>query len=279
MQLTTKTRFKTYAGISGTTDDALIEVLLSQVSDLISQQLGISETNSYREWLQNDGEIIRTTYAPIQQVYGIYYLTTEVAQIYSNRDSDLVITHAMSDEEKLILSECNSDGEETEVEIDYDTYKTLSTLKTAVEMRDWTLDIVSGYENYPSANIKPISSDYCVYPNKVSLYIPDHTSSIELKRTLQNMIETAWTVESKEVFVRYKAGYTMPTDEVDGTLPAGLELLFMEVMKEIYLSRKRDSSLSSESIGDYSYSKQTEEIKSIIGSRAKDFMKYKVKTI
>ncbi len=264
MNLTTLTRFKTYAGITGTTSDAQLTVLITQVSDMIAQYLGIenmelAERTDYVTALA--GDIIRLPSWPIVEIYEVLPYTLELGEVYNNA-SDTVKASVSTTTTELILRKTNSTGTASSSSLEFADYKTAATLKAAIEaLSGWNFDINSTYENYPTVNTKPKSGLFALYPDKVSLYIPDFKAEMSVEEWDKDIVRLTWGVAAgTELFVSYKAGYELPTDEGEGTLPAGLLFLVNKLLMDVWSGVSKSGQFSSESLGDYSYSKRSDVV-------------------
>jgi len=70
----------------------------------------------------------------------------------------------------------------------------------------------------------------------------------------------------------------LPTDEADGTLPAGLLLLVNKILMDTWTNVNKSGQLISESIGDYSYSKRSDVV-SVFDAYKKELDLFRRKTI
>ncbi len=303
MNLTTLALFKAYAGITGTTKDALITSLLPQVSAQIARYLRRDlELTTYKSWVDGNGNnFLRLDNYPITQVYHVSTGSFSVATI-ENTSSTVIRALVTFDGVTLTLTEISTAGAETHTELAIATYKTLSALKTAVDaVSGWTMTITSSdYNNEPSALLRPVYSEDAYNGSRADLYLPLAPSSVRVTNALDGVIELTAPVTTQRdtryapiapatidegfpegtgnIFVWYKAGYTLPTDESNGTLPAGLHLLVHQIINDVLSSRRFNSNLQSESISGYSYSLRATEggaITSAIENRKKDLNQYR----
>lgn len=262
MNLTTLTRFKTYAGITGTTSDAQLTVLIAQVSDMVARYLGIenmelAERTDYVTALA--GDIIRLPSWPVVEIYEVLPYTLELGEVYNNA-SDIVKASVSATKTEIVLRKTNTVGEASSSSLEFADYKTATTLKAAIEaLSGWNFDINSTYENYPTVNIKPRSGSVALYPDKVSICIPDFKMGVTVVEWDKDMVWLSWPVAYlTNIFVSYKAGYELPTDESDGTLPVGLLFLVNKLLMDVWSGVSKSGQFSSESLGDYSYSKRSD---------------------
>jgi len=178
------------------------------------------------------------------------------------------------------LTSINSEGTATTSDLAITTYKILSTLQTAIEALGWTVELSnSSYATEPTLLLRPIFAQDALSPSTADLYLADMYEGVKLIN--QDMIERTddgyFPVGSNNIFVWYKAGYTLPTDESDGTLPAGLLLIVHQLLNDVLSTRDKTGEFQSESLGDYSYSRG--QIVSAIQNRKKDLDYYRRVTI
>ncbi len=315
MNLTTKTRYKVYSGITGSGQDALIDVLIPMVSDQIAKYLRRDlVATTYRSWVNGTGSpILRLEQWPILSVYQVSIGTMTAGRI-ENTGATTKRASVSFDGTNLSLMSINSSGTETLTDLPVGTSKVLSSLKTAVEaVSGWhvTLDSTD-YEGEPSNMLRPLYGASAYDPDTADLVLPDSQEpvklitedTIELMKSIEYFngatgfgggsivrgfdatpgIGSGFPSGSANVFVWYRAGYTLPTDSPasDGTLPQGLALLVNQILTDVLSSTKLNSNLQSESIGGYSYSLRAAAngaVASAIENRAKDLDFYKRITI
>src|SRR5574343_1611480 len=140
MNLTTTTRYKSYAGISGTSQDTLIGILIPMVSDQIAKHLCRDlEVTTYKRWVNGTGSpILRLEQWPILNVYQVS-ISTMTAGYIENTGATTKRASVSFDGTNLSLMSVNASGTETLTDLPVATYKILSTLATAIEA-------VSGWE-------------------------------------------------------------------------------------------------------------------------------------
>lgn len=311
MNLTTKTRYKVYSGITGSGQDALIDVLIPMVSDQIAKYLRRDlVATTYRSWVNGTGSpILRLEQWPILSVYQVSIGTMTAGRI-ENTGATTKRASVSFDGTNLSLMSINSSGTETLTDLPVAT-SNLSSLKTAVEaVSGWSVTLDStDYEGEPSNMLRPLYGAPAYDPDTADLILPDSQEPVKL--ISEDMIEllggasypggfgdnsivegfdatpgigSGFPSGAANIFVWYKAGYTLPTDSPasDGTLPQGLALLVNQILTDVLSSTKLNSNLQSESIGGYSYSLRAAAngvVASAIENRAKDLDYYKKVTM
>lgn len=306
--LTTTTRFKEFAGITGTSQDALIGSLIKQVSGQIERYLRRTlESTTYKTWLNGSGSpVLRLEQWPILAIYQVSITSNSVGYV-ENTSSTVSRASVSFDGTNLVLTEISTTGTETKTELPVATSKVMSTLETAIEaVTGWSCVLNStDYEGEPSSFLKPIYSQDALSPSTADLYLPDEPEPV--RAILEDAIElvdsgshpsysrfpsqiTPATVSLgfpegvANIFCWYKAGYTLPSDAAgatpasDGTLPTGLALIVHQILQDVLSSTKFNSNLQSENIGNYSYSlRSTAEgaVASAVENRKRELNQYR----
>lgn len=311
MNLTTKTRYKVYSGITGSGQDALIDVLIPMVSDQIAKYLRRDlVATTYRSWVNGTGSpILRLEQWPILSIYQVSLSTMAVGYI-QNSSASIKRASVSFDGTNLSLMSVDNTGTETLTDLPVATSKTLSALKTAIEaVSGWEVTLNStDYAMEPSSMLRPLYGAPAYDPDTADLILPDSQEPVKL--ISEDMIEllggasypggfgdnsivegfdatpgigSGFPSGAANVFVWYKAGYTLPSDASgetpasDGTLPPGLALIVHQIMQDVLSSTKLNSNLQSESIGGYSYSLRSDSqgaVASAVRNRARDLDAY-----
>lgn len=310
MNLTTKTRYKVYSGITGSGQDALIDVLIPMVSDQIAKYLRRDlVATTYRSWVNGTGSpILRLEQWPILSIYQVSLGTMTAGRI-ENTGATTKRAGVSFDGTTLSLMSINTSGTETLTDLPVAT-SNLSSLKTAVEaVSGWSVTLDStDYEGEPSNMLRPLYGAPAYDPDTADLILPDSQEPVKL--ISEDMIEllggasypggfgdnsivegfdatpgigSGFPSGAANIFVWYKAGYTLPSDASgetpasDGTLPPGLALIVHQIMQDVMSSTKLNSNLQSESIGGYSYSLRSDSqgaVASAVRNRARDLDAY-----
>ena len=313
MNITTTSRFKQFAGITGSSQDALITALITETSGQIERYLRRTLTaTTYKAWYDGTGgPELRLLQYPITAIYQVSVTNSSVAYV-TNNNSSAVATLSF-DGTSLTLASIAADGTETLATLAVATYKSLSALQTAINaLTGWTCTLQNqAAGNLPATFLRPIYGQDALSPGQADLIMPDSPSAVKI--ISEDMIEIInseqfpqWDIfpnaqlpnrmsalqpsltpptfsygfppGSKNVFVWFKAGYDLPTDSVDGTLPAGLLLTAHQIIWDVLGSTKLNSNMSSERIGDYSYNLR-ESLPGAVGSaitnRRRDLNQYR----
>lgn len=314
--LTTLTRYKAYAGITNSSQDALISLMITEASGAIERYLRRTlASTSYKLWFDGSGAPeMRLDQYPITALYHVSVGTRSVATV-GNTSSTVSYASIAFDGTSLTLMEISTSGVETPTVLAISTYKTIGALQTIINATPgWQCDLLSAdHSTLPSSMLRPLYSQNALANQLADLVMP--SSPVSCKIVNEDMIEIinsdqfpAWDIfpnsaqpnrmsalqpgitpptfsygfppGTKNIFVWFTAGYTMPSDSPasDGTLPGGLALLTNQIIFDCIASSKINSNMSSESIGDYSYSLRA-SLKGAVGSaienRKRDLNQYK----
>ncbi|MHC4499961.1 MAG: head-tail connector protein, partial [Planctomycetota bacterium] len=234
------------ADISGTDDDALLDDLVARASSAIENYCDRKfNYDTYRERYDGDGttELVIKQY-PIGQVTMLSVGTTDVIQFTNvNADAWNAYISVSSTTMTLVIQGGANDGSDSLTLADY----TITTLVAAINAlgKGWSASVqLSDYGVWDASELMPCSakecldsyayldcpnepaSEYKVYSDVGTIYLPTGFSS-----GVQNII------------VRYTAGFsTMPDDLVQITL---------DLVNVYYKSRKTDSTVKAERLGDH----------------------------
>ena len=305
--LTTLVRFKQYAGITGTSQDALITALLPQVSGAIERYLRRTlETTTYKSWLDGSGSpILRLNQYPILAIYYVAISSVTVGYI-KNTSSSVIRASVSFDGTNLSLTEISTTGTVKTTDLPVSTSKIMSALKTAIEVvSGWECTLNSSdYDSEPTAFLRPMYGQDALSESVADLVVADDPVSvkvvnedlIELGRsptfptfnpqatTVPLETERGFPSGTANVFVWFKAGYSMPSDAVgeipasDGTLPTGLALIVHQILQDVLSSTKFNSNVQSEGLGDYNYSLRATTdgaVASAVENRKRDLAQYR----
>ena len=252
--LTTLANFKTYAGITGTSDDTLISAMINRSTSAIQKYTG--------------RDLVETTYREIQDWNGSSDVLTEQYPIISmtllstSRDTAFGIKNTSGDSYNayiqvtdstmtLVVQGGTNAGSNAITLSDYSTLTALQTAITTLSAGWEMTDLTSATENWSPTEILPASGLMCK-DGYVDIDIPGAPdSNFSLDNDMGRISGASiwwntggWTGR-QNLIIKYTAGYA--------TTPADLEQICIDLTKVYYDSRDRDDGLESEKIGDYSY--------------------------
>jgi len=247
--LTTLASIKRALAITGTTYDTLLTELINQVSARIERLTGRHfAAAEYNEWVCTDGEhqfTIRNW--PIVRVNRVRYCTdTAIRASYTGSDIEAVVSVYYDDDGgsgTARLLTVAADGTETSNTFAFSTYKTLSTLATAMNaISGWTVSLYASRDGqslslWPSGGIDAKNTTGELYA--VTEF--DRVTKVDHRR---GMVSVAGT--SMNLLVSYRGGYEVIPDDV--------ARVANEMTASSYHEISVNPMLASESIPDYSYS-------------------------
>lgn len=243
--ITTKTAFKAYAGITTTTDDDLIDTLLLRATSAIESYCDRKfQHDTYRERYDGDGtcDLLLNQY-PIGEVKLLAIGSTDVIRI-TNTSSDAYNAHVRVTDDSMVLTILGgtNDGSDTLTLTDY----TLTTLVVAIIAltKGWSATLQT-YGAWNAEEILNCSGLECLN-SYAYVQCPDEPESdfeIYADKGILHL-GTSFPAGHNNIIVRYVAGYS--------TMPADLVQITIDLANTYYLSRKTDSTVKSEKLGDHS---------------------------
>jgi len=278
--LTTRYLVKQFAGIAAatTTWDGVIDALITQVSEGVAAHCGRTfELQEWRVWLDGTGEnrLLLPEY-PITALYGACL----------DSDSAATITYAGGKWATVNITQTTMtlqsvDATGTTAASDITLTGTLTDCAALVgAVSGWTMTILSGFATSPAILIRNLEGGPALSPDYVELEIPGDLSGVRLASGAQQSIEmagfgsnvaqafgragmAAFTTGHSNVFVWYKAGYTLPevlassaAPTTAGNVPGDLVLAVNSIIKDVLDGSRNDATMKSEKFTNYSYTKQ-----------------------
>jgi hypothetical protein len=258
MSLTTLADVKTYMGITGTEQDALLAALVSAASAKIEAYCDrtFAATN-YREWFNYDGE--RThglRHRPIISVNRI--ATGNATGLHVSNTANAMRAWVSVTSDSIRLNLIDGDGVSVGTTLPFATHQSMAAMVTAI-------NAVSGWSavlgrNAPSADL--IAGAYDATERGVQLvfaseplggYTVDNQSAV-IGLSPESFV---WELPGfaigerplrgfRAILVEYRAGYE--------TIPSDLAQIAIEFVKAMYDESQASAVLQSESLGDYTYS-------------------------
>ena len=265
--LTTLAGLKAHLGITVSTYDTILEQYIDHASAKIERWIGRQiKLRNYFEWYGgNDVRSVRVKQYPINNVVGVYTGLAAAMTIASTVSSDVRLTVSINTDPLgtvangvlapcAVLTRTTTAGTTTTDTLLFSTYPTTTSLATAIStyagfsatattaMRCAQLHPRAGGDVKQSAVVLTgvdVSSEF-VYDSYLGIVtirqdaFPMASHNARYPSALQSTL------------IEYSAGYT--------TVPDDIHQACLVIAGTMYLSRKSDTSLQSESLGDYSYS-------------------------
>lgn len=262
--LTTLTKLKRYLGETSTDHDNILKELINACSDRIEQLTGrkfVARDYRHRFNGNREGRLVLDQY-PILEVTRFAYGQDNALSVVYSGDGIRAIVEV--NEDAVICRSWDANGAQTEDELTFADYPSTAALATAITaIADWSATCIT---NTLSPDLNPIGgtplvsasrsttvyltypgSDDCEFwvdrqsgivsykpgPSHAGWYPPDADIEARMPRGFQNIL------------VEYRAGFA--------TVPADLDMLCQEMAATGFSLSKRDQSVQSETLGDYSY--------------------------
>ena len=266
--LTTLAGLKAHLGITVSTYDTILEQYIDHASAKIERWIGRQiKLRNYSEWYGgNDVRSVRVKQYPINNVVGVYTGLAAALTIASTVSSDVRLTVSINTDPLgtvangvlapcAVLTRTTTAGTTTTDTLLFSTYPTTTSLVAAI-------NAITGYSATVStamrcAQLHPraggdikmatvmltgvdVSSEF-VYDS----YLGIVTIRQDAFPTMASH-SARYPSALQSTLIEYSAGYT--------TVPDDIHQACLVIAGTMYLSRKSDTSLQSESLGDYSYS-------------------------
>lgn len=244
----------------------LIDQLINRASDLIETVCDRKfASRDFIEWHDiNPTDAVKTDNFPVTAVKRLAYGTDNALSVQATTATDIEAIVEVQDA-AVVLRRFDSSGTEASTSLDFDTYPTTSDLVTQINATSgWSATLNKNVRSKvmhrrPGTDAKETVA-YLTYPDHydivgrlaedegiiyVSAYDsgPWYPSEISYPGSIANC--RGRPNVPQRIMVEYTGGYA--------TIPDDVEQLCIEAVKKAYDSRGHDSSMQSESVGDYSY--------------------------
>jgi len=266
--LTTLAGLKAHLGITVSTYDTILEQYIDHATAKIERWIGRQiKVRNYFEWYGgNDVRSVKVKQYPINNVVGVYTGLTAALVIASTVSSDIRLTVSINTDPLgtvangvlapgVTLTRTTSAGTTTTNTLTFATYPDTTSPVAAI-------NAITGYSASVStamrcAQLHPraggdikMATVVLTGVNVSSEFVYDSYLGIVTIR--QDAFPTMGQHNARfpsalqSTLIEYSAGYT--------TVPDDIHQACLVIAGTMYLSRKSDTSLQSESLGDYSYS-------------------------
>jgi len=239
--LTTLERVKRFMRIDDAAHDTLLTELINRISDRIERLCGRRfKSRTLRERIRPAGR---------RMVFLAQYPVTRIDRLASGRAIAMTATFTGTAIRAVIgitdngvrLTTVDSNGDETNTDLDFDTYPTTNALVAAIAaLTNWSatarINILSETLN-PTGNVNALGTPAAItYPNQHDLP----------RRILhsEGILELEYQPAGGILLIEYTAGYAV--------IPDDLEQIAIELIAEAFHLGRRDLNLESERLGDYS---------------------------
>lgn len=251
-RLATVPAVKAFLRITVATYDALIDSFVIRASDTVERFCGrrFMLQTYYRERYDGDGwNVLYLDQYPVTAVRRLS-LATRQAFIVSNGSTDAAEATVSVSATALTLTVVGGANAGTST-LALSGYLTLTALANAVNAlgKGWTAASVSGSAEFWPASELIQCGAFDALRQSAYLELPDDSESAFTVDYATGAVVLTMGVFPKglrNVVVTYSAGYS--------TIPPMLEQVCIELAAEMFQEHARDSTLASESLGDYSWS-------------------------
>jgi hypothetical protein len=265
--LTTLAGLKAHLGITVSTYDTILEQYIDHATAKIERWIGRQiKVRNYFEWYGgNDVRSVRVKQYPINNVVGVYTGLAAAITISSTVSSDIRLTISINTDPLgtvangalapcAVLTRTTSAGTTTTSTLLFSTYPDTTSLVAAI-------NAITGYSASVStamrcAQLHPraggdikMATVMLTGVNVSSEFVYDsYLGIVTIRQDAFPMASHSARYPSalQSTLIEYSAGYT--------TVPDDIHQACLVISGTMYLSRKSDTSLQSESLGDYSYS-------------------------
>jgi hypothetical protein len=259
--LTSLANLKEYLGITGTADDAILEKCIDRASVRMETYCNrLLKARDHAEWRSGSGvSEIRLYQYPCSQVIGVWTGAYAALVIGQGDATDIRASISINQETgspAAVLTRTTSAGVTTTTTLAFATYPTTAALATAIgSTAGFTCTLG---KNIRTAQLRPRAAGDVVLAT-VTLFAADTPSEYTYDPDTATLaIDQSWWAywplergimpdAVKSVCIEYRAGYE--------TIPDDMEQCCLEVTSMLFRDRKRDKSLITERLGDYSYSR------------------------
>lgn len=264
INLTTKIKVKTFMGLdcTDTSVDPRLDLIINGVSSQVAQICDRTfKLTAYKLWLDGSGRNhLRLPHYPITALYGVSIDVVGVGTAQYTGSGAFASAQFNDNAETFTLVDISSSGAETIKDIDT-SGMTIAELSTSINAQsNWSWSTQDSMSAFLASHIKPFVGQ-AKSPSDADFYSADIQNMMDsrLSAEAEDVIESrlsGFPMGNSNVWVWFKAGYTLPTESsgVDGgSVPQGLENVVNMIVRDVFRASCKDGSLKSEKLGDYSY--------------------------
>ena len=244
---------KAYMGITTTSDNTLLDMLIDQASNIIKNELGtdVCATTYTNEVYSGDGT--NTLMLDNYPIIEIISANDDKQDAMYIKNTNATNTHATVQvtSDKVVLRKTAA-GVQTTNNIMRSDYATLTLMNDAVTaVTDWSGTITAAYSAYPVSELLQMPGKNAQNNTAVHLYVPDLTEGdYEIQNVNRAVLYNPyyWSSGYNNVFVTYRAGWE--------TIPDAIQSVCQQLVKLLYDQRSISAGYKKEKIGDYEYELQ-----------------------
>lgn len=242
---------KAELGVTTSEDDSVISQLINEASAIFE---ALTErkiaARDYIEFQRTRGHLVLTHQYPLIWVKRIAWGTDNAIELKIT-DTDLIQVQAYTTlNDALKLAYTDSDGDETVSSFSFSTYKSTDALVTAINAASIGVQAVLK-TNVPSKYILPMAG-LDVREESASIKVSYWDTINHYTMEDHGQIGLADSQYPSHVLIEYRAGYE--------TIPDDITKAVIEMVKYSYQQIGANPHVTSESLGDYSYTISTESV-------------------
>lgn len=251
--ITTLAALKAHLGITASTDDAILEAAIDRATYAIEAYLDRKVVQRrIKEWTSSSGgSAIIVKNPPVSHVHFIGSGTQLALTVSRTVQTDLSNTVSVSDL-RVTITRVDSSGNETTSQINFANHNTAGEIVSHINTSVTGFSATLGTNCVAERLNRIVGRDLRYAP--VLLTFPDQAQydvTGDLERGMLYMSRSDdgfgnFPVGPVSVFVDYDGGFE--------TVPPDIVLACLQMASAFYAQRGRDTSVASESFGDYSYS-------------------------
>lgn len=229
--------------LSGANNSAL-QAMINTASDAVATRLDRTfELTARRVWLNGSGgRVMQLPHWPVQEVYGLAVSSQDCIEI---TNTSAVFASVYTTETGVRLHAINSAGTETNTpEITFAAQPTIIAMANAITAigSGWSATVLSSLGTKTSSLIRPRLTGQCVHPDTFTLEIPDEFEESRMcantERSIERRYGAPFAMGLSNIFVWFKAGYTLPVDDathsslaIAGDVPSDLSQAVNAIVK------------------------------------------------
>jgi hypothetical protein len=254
--LVSLSRVKEFLSISGSTDDAKLNTIITAVSRGIEKWCDrVFSSASYTHYFDGRNDFY-VSYLPLKQypVTAISRVATRPEVVLEIRNTDTATNQraTVSLSSTATSLSRTASASTTTNSLALATYTTIATLAAAVNAlgNGWSATVAGSttgdYGLWPSADLKTIQGALDARDDTARLYLYTRELNEYFLDEESGTLSGCFPTGRQVIQVKYTAGYT--------TIPDDLQQGAVMAVQAIYAASKLDPNLKSEKIGDYAYS-------------------------
>lgn len=275
--LTTLANLQSYLGIGAGVDETILERSIDRASALIESILGRPiKARDLHEWHDSLGtDQIGVKVRPINHVSYVAFGAQNALSVSAAVGSTDILATVEVTPSHIRLFRIDSTGQTHTTQIQFTNRETTAELATEINgttgFDATALGDYSAYQLHPRAGVNVITTTAyltAAWDTTADLRV-DHDAGI-ISFVADSWPSDQWSTEFqaefRSVLVAYNGGHD--------TVPFDIEQACLETAASLYRDRKKDLGVTSESLGDYSYSvaatgRIVQQIRGMLGSRVR----------